>query len=47
MNFVFFEGWKLALVFIALSPLTVIAFNITMRVCEEKIKDFQLIFLFM
>ena len=28
-----FSGWRLALAFIVLSPLTVIAFNITMRVC--------------
>jgi Na+-transporting NADH:ubiquinone oxidoreductase subunit NqrE len=27
-----FKGWKLALVFVALSPLTIAAFNITMRV---------------
>ncbi|CAF0800398.1 unnamed protein product [Adineta ricciae] len=30
--FAFTSGWKLALVFISLSPLTIIAFNVTMRV---------------
>ncbi|UJR37712.1 hypothetical protein I4U23_030407 [Adineta vaga] len=30
--FAFTSGWKLALVFISLSPLTIIAFNITMRI---------------
>ncbi|CAF0919000.1 unnamed protein product [Rotaria sordida] len=33
--FAFVTGWKLTLVFIALSPLTVIAFNITMRVIAK------------
>ncbi|CAF3842426.1 unnamed protein product, partial [Rotaria sp. Silwood1] len=33
--FAFVTGWKLALVFISLSPLTVIAFNITMRVIAK------------
>ena len=31
----FSTGWKLALVFIALSPLTILAFNITMKVRDS------------
>ncbi|CAF2533632.1 unnamed protein product [Rotaria sp. Silwood2] len=33
--FAFITGWKLTLVFLSLSPLTIIAFNITMRVITK------------
>lgn len=32
----FLIGWKLALVFIALSPLTILTFNIMMKVCNPQ-----------
>jgi ABC-type multidrug transport system fused ATPase/permease subunit len=40
LDIILFKGWKLALVFISISPFIVVLFNIIIRVCyEEKLNE--------